>query len=276
MKTEIITYNLQDRGRQFRGSPRNFDIKKIAESINSSAMQERVKNRDLLGYYGHWPRKQFGIEPTEGGLAKGRPSIVEPAICTTMLEADENGTIRHQAEFLQTDAGKVAAKLYESRTGGFSSAISDRLGVFHGFDYVLEPNFTHNRGYALDSVDDMTEDDMMAAMIEEQLHGMQLVLDSVEQRAEIERQTAELAAQTLAAVQAENAELYSMLVKAGVSFDSVNASAQAPSMLSVDATDKFMLDCANFDTELLHFRKVDKEDQPKRKQRTAGNFFNWG
>lgn len=91
MQTKVITYNLRERGRQFRGKERNFNIRAICDAINGPACQERVKNRDMLGYYGHWPRIKFGMNPAEGGLDDGRPSLVEPALVTTMLRASPDG-----------------------------------------------------------------------------------------------------------------------------------------------------------------------------------------
>jgi len=50
MQTKLIKYNLRERGRQFRGKDRNFNIRAIVDAINSPACQERVKNRDMLGF----------------------------------------------------------------------------------------------------------------------------------------------------------------------------------------------------------------------------------
>jgi hypothetical protein len=168
METGVIKYNLKERGRQFRGFARkNLDYAAIATAINSPACQECVKNRDMLGYFGHWPRVKFGMVPQEGGIdyAKGKPFFVEPALVTTFLQADANGNIEHKAEFLGTDSGQVAAKMFLSRVGGFSSAIDVIKPEFFGFDYVQEPNYTTNRGYALDDVRGMTPDDVDAASL---------------------------------------------------------------------------------------------------------------
>lgn len=178
METKIIKYNLKDRGRKYRGKDRHFDIDAIVKAINSPACQERVRKRDMLGYYGHWPRMKFGIYPAEGGLEGGKPAIVEPALVTTVLRAYPDGTVEHRAEFLDTDSGKIAARLFQNRVGGFSSAIDAAAPAFYGFDYVLEPNYSTNRGWALDSVDceGMTLDDVEAAIKGEQLRGvMELV-----------------------------------------------------------------------------------------------------
>lgn len=216
IKTDIITFNVKQRGRQFRGQDRNFDTVALAKLINSAAIQERVKNRDMLGYFGHWPRVKFGMNPTEGGLVAGKVVALEPAIVTTRLKALPDGTIEHQTEFLDTATGKLAARLYASRTGGFSSAIdtkragSQQLPVgFYGFDYVLEPNFTTNRGYALDGVADGEAAAVFDAVGEysAMLDGVSRLFDSLQ--ADYDRQ-----AQALQRVCEEREELMSMLVKA--------------------------------------------------------------
>lgn len=159
MRTGPITYNVRERGRQHRGQSRNFDTAALAGIVNGPEVQERVKNRDLVGYFGHWPRVMFGMNPGEGGVHDGKQITLEPALVTTMLRADAAGNIEHEAEFLDTAPGRTAKRLFSSKAGGFSSAINCRehqgrdvaIG-FYGFDYVMEPNFTTNRGYALDGV----------------------------------------------------------------------------------------------------------------------------
>jgi len=51
---------------------------------------------------------------------------------------------------------------------------------------VLEPNYSTNRGYTLDDVRDMTLDDIEAAIYDEQLRGMAVLLDA----ANVERERA--------------------------------------------------------------------------------------
>lgn len=161
MKTGTIRYSVRERGRKYRGQERNFDTVALASLINGPEVQERVRNRDLVGYFGHWPRIVFGMNPGEGGMHQGKHVPLEAAIVTTKLSANPDGTIEHETEFLDTAPGRTAKRLFNSKTGGFSSAINCReyggrdvpLG-FHGFDYVMEPNFTTNRGYALDGVFD--------------------------------------------------------------------------------------------------------------------------
>ena len=62
---------------------------------------------------------------------------------------------------MNTETGQIVRNLHESKVGGFSWACPGidggtknvtHLAGFAGFDYVLNPNFAHNRGYVLESV----------------------------------------------------------------------------------------------------------------------------
>lgn len=176
MKTGRITYNVHERGRKHRGVDRLFDTVALARLINSPDVQERVKLGDMLGYYGHWPRMAFGMATQEVGMVKGRVVPLPIATRTTFLQADNQGNITHESEFLDNDWGREAAAAFKSKAGGFSSAIDavprsqPHLATdFHGFDYVLEPNYTTNRGHLalLDGVE-----------VEEEL-GVLALLDAV-------------------------------------------------------------------------------------------------
>lgn len=237
MQTQLITYNLKERGRNYRGVERNFDVPKIAAAVNAPATQERVSKRDMIGFYGHWPRVKFGMNPAEGGIADGKAQAVEPALVTTHLKAFKDGTIEHKAEFLPTHAGELAWKLYNARTGGFSSAIDTIRPEFFGFDYVLEPNYSTNRGYALDSIWceggacalGLTCDDVDQAIIEEQLHGFSTMMDAV-------GQSCNLAAETIAELKEQNAALFRTLKELGYKrrqvLDSIHGIASLPPLIA--------------------------------------------
>ena len=121
--TPMIQYSLKDRGRKHTGQARNFNTKLICDAINSPACQEMVSSRGMVGYYGHFPRVRFGMMPSEGGMDGGKYVPVDPAFVTTHLSATPEGIIRHQAEFLDTAAGLVAAKAWNGRVrwGGFGT-----------------------------------------------------------------------------------------------------------------------------------------------------------
>jgi hypothetical protein len=174
-KTKMITYNVHARGRKALGQDRFFDTAALAKLVNGPAVQERVKLGDMLGYYGHWPRVAFGMATRETGLLDGKVIALPTALKTIHLSADNDGNITHQAEFLDNAWGNEAAAHYDSQSGGFSSAIDAKPGSspsvptdFYGFDYVLEPNYTTNRGHRamLDAVGagNLNQEDMLALL----------------------------------------------------------------------------------------------------------------
>lgn len=253
--TPLITYNLKERGRKYRGKDRHFNIKSIIDAINGGDCQERVTHRGMVGFYGHWPRLRFGMEPAEGGVAEGKAQAVEPALVTTFLKGYPDGTIEHKAEFLDTGAGILAAKLHQNRTGGFSSAIDEREPRLFGFDYVIDPNYTTNRGYALDSTGDLTLDDVAAIEYTEQISGYLALLDSA-------ANNYDAVLQSVDRLQAENEELMSMLSKQGsgssIVLDGIGG-------LSVDRTlaDRYALDSAFFRNAVLPRVVAHVEERPE-------------
>ena len=251
MQTPIIKYNLRDRGRQFRGKPRNFNVPVIVKAINSPACQEKVHNRDMLGFYGHWPRMKFGMNPMEGGIEKGRPAFLEPALVTIHLKAYPDGTIEHQEEFLDTDSGKLAAKLFRSRVGGFSSVIGNANGEFFGFDYVNEPNYSTNRGYSLDSVaiDEMTDQEVEAAIRGEQISGVLALLDGLENDFTVANETIEH-------LKLENEQLLSMLAAKGIKEEDVKLDAVGPTFLDRGEAERLQND-------IMAFRSLDYLPRPQ-------------
>lgn len=156
-KTKVITYNLADRGRKYNGQDRSdLDIRSMVNKINSPEVQELVSSGDLFGFNGHEIRARFGMYPPDQWVDEktGRIIKIQPALRTIRLEADDDGNVVTQHEFLDTDDGQFAARLYASKAGGFSSAINRRrkpdgfyeVTGFHGFDYVRTPNYATNKG----------------------------------------------------------------------------------------------------------------------------------
>lgn len=225
MKTGKITYNVRERGRQFRGQPRNFDTRALARVVMDGPVQERVRNRDLWGYYGHWPRMVFGLDPGEGGPVQSGPLAgkvirLEPTHVTTYLDAAPDGTITHEAEFLDNPPGRLAMRAFQNRTAGFSSVINARPTAagedvpigFHGFDFVSEPNFATNRGWALDGV----VEDPTGAMLDDaitQASGAMRILDGLYTDL---LKSHEMQADLINRLSAENAELMDLLARAPV------------------------------------------------------------
>lgn len=247
METPVIRYNLRERGRKHVGQPRNFNIKAICDAINGPACQERVATRGLVGYYGHMPRIRFGMNPVEGVLDNGKYVPIEPAFVTTYLKADYDGNVEHRAEFLDTAAGRLAAKLFDSKMGGFSSAIDTNRPEFHGLDYVLEPNFIQNsyRGVVLDdamsgNIGELTYDDVYAAEKDEQARAMVVLLDNIN----AERSATNAVIERL---QSENEQLLSMLAKKGIEPSAVlDAASVLPVAVSISAADRINRDAKLF------------------------------
>jgi hypothetical protein len=239
----VITYNLKDRGRQHTGQPRNFNTSAICDSVNGPATQEKVKSRGMLGYFGHKLRLLAGLEPSESVVIGGKYNEIEPAIITTNIEAMPDGTIKHKTEFLDTEPGRKAARLWSNKIGGFSSVINEKTNELIGFDFVLQPNFNGNRGFSLDSVEGLTFDSVMAeAQAEEESD----LIDIIEQK-NAELKQAEAAMDSL---RVENEQLLSMLAsgKTDVALDSA---AIMPTMVSIEPAERMKKDAQEFRTARL-------------------------
>lgn len=175
-KTSVITYNLSDRGRQYNGADRSdVDIKSWIDQINSPKVQELVNSGDLFGFNGHEIRARFGMHPPDKFVNDKTGTVIriEPAIRTIKLSADNDGNVTSQHEFLDTDDGRYAQKLYSSKVGGFSNAVTRvpgqdgkyRITGFYGYDFVRTPNYNTCRGYSSGAFDSLVTgifDDEMA------------------------------------------------------------------------------------------------------------------
>ena len=235
-KIPLITYNLKERGRAFTGTARNFNIPALVKAINSPETQERVRLRDMTGFYGHSVRRFFGLNPPESGFVNGKYSEFEPAIVTTSLTASPDGTIQHQTEFLNNESGWKAARMFMNKIGGFSSAIDDAKNVFYGFDYVKDPNFVGNRGFAFDSASGesgVTLDSVVDAIRLEDAEFYEALLSQKD------HQIALLSA-ALDNASTENEHLMSIAVKKGFDQSTVfdSASGVKPTLVSVNAAEE--------------------------------------
>lgn len=258
----LITYNLKERGRQYRGQERNFNIKAICDSINGHACQERIATRAMLGYFGHKMRILAGLEPQESVVIGGKYNEVEPAIVTTHLKAYPDGTIEHQTEFLDTEPGKRAARLHAQKIGGFSSAIDEKRPEFYGFDFVLDPNFSTNRGYALDSVSGLTFDAVMAEAVAEE---EEFFLRSLGDKDRIIEQLQA----ALDSANGENEQLLSMLASGRYSPEAVlDSCAESALVLPTGAASRLKAGIEAFRTTATLPRFVD----PQGKQQGDGEY----
>jgi hypothetical protein len=280
MKTARIKYNVTERGRKHTGQARRFDTMTLCDIVNSPRTQERVKHGDMFGYFGHWPRIHFGMNPSEGGVVNGKQVAIEPAFRTVFLNADQAGNVEHEAEFLDTPHGRVASRLYTQNSGGFSSAIDTRKrnGVdiptdFYGFDYVLEPNYTTNRGHkvALDSANSEELQVLFDTAAFDSAMSFK-VLDGLYEALQ-EDHTRSL--QTMSALELENVELRSMLLKKGIRgvdrlLDSANQFVR-PLIVSQSHTDRLRHDIAAFDS--IQKLGYVEDDQQAKDERAASQLL---
>lgn len=161
-------YSLFDEGRKYSGNHRKYLLENAKEICYSPATRERIRLREALGYYGHGRRMLSGrmdIGETElAVMPDGTKAIIDnvPSNTTVAFDVADDGTITHVQEILPTDTGAIVSKLNAGKIGGFSWACPGKDGGrsrptimsgFSGFDYVLRPGFSGNRGYLLESAD---------------------------------------------------------------------------------------------------------------------------
>ncbi|WP_395601140.1 hypothetical protein AB4P95_29970 (plasmid) [Pseudomonas sp. A1437] len=161
-RTGVISYNVNERGRQFAGQDRKVNIPALMALINGPMVQELVRKGDVYGYFGHTFREKYGLNVPETVIEGGKVVVLEPTVRTVMIKCLPDGTIQHNQEFLSNAPGRIAGRLYDSKAYGFSSVFHapEEAGLrtpktFHGMDFVRTPNYDTNRGYdaMLDSVE---------------------------------------------------------------------------------------------------------------------------
>ncbi len=166
------SFNIFHEGRKYTGNHRKYVLENARQTCNSPAIQEKIKLREATGYYGHGRRILAGrMELQEVELVKmpdGSSVLISnvPSNTTTSLSVDDQGTVVHTQDILETNTGKIVSNLNKSRIGGFSWACPGNDGAdkgvstlsgFAGMDYVLNPGFAVNRGYVLESVDGLDQ-----------------------------------------------------------------------------------------------------------------------
>ena len=110
-----------------------------------------------------------------------------PSNVTTKFNVSADGTVTHAQEILDTETtetGRIVSRLNESRVGGLSwacpgndggSKSPSKLTGFAGFDYVLNPGFSANRGYVLESAHSDMLLESVAAVVGDDKKAEQLV-----------------------------------------------------------------------------------------------------
>lgn len=161
-RTGVISYNLNERGRDFNGQDRDVDIAAAMRVINGPSVQELVRQGDVYGYFGHTFREKYGLNVPETVIEGGKVVVLEPSVRTIYIKCLPDGTVEHEQEFLNNAPGRIAGRLYDSKAYGFSSVFHapEEGGkrtpkTYHGMDFVRTPNYNTNKGYdaMLDSVE---------------------------------------------------------------------------------------------------------------------------
>lgn len=193
---EIIEckFNIFQEGRTYTGHHRKYMLESAISSCYDPKTREKIALREAVGFFGHGRREMAGkvkIREVEAiKLPNGATVITEnvPACVTVGFEIDKEGNVTHRQEILDTAAGKAISALNRSRVGGFSWACGGadggamgltRLTSFEGFDYVIDPGFSANRGYVLESAGEPATLDM--------------ILESISSATGVERPAAEAA-----------------------------------------------------------------------------------
>lgn len=183
-------FSLLDTQRKYTGIHRKYVIENAQNICYSPETRERISKREAFGYYGHGRRvlcEKFDIEEVDViTLPDGSQAMVSniPSNITVSFEVDKNGTVKHKQEILDTETGRIVASLNKSKVGGFSWACPGEDGGrtkitlltgFAGFDYVLAPGFSANRGYVLESASKDLVLESVAAIVGNDKRAEQLV-----------------------------------------------------------------------------------------------------
>lgn len=159
-----VAFDALDNGREYTGKQRGYILDNLKSVIKSPEVQERLRLRQLQGYFGHSMRELAGKLSLSAKevlkLPNGQQIIADaiPACVTTDLDIDENGVVTHTQEILDNEEGDKVWSLHSNKVGGFSWATSGeisggaaRLASLFGFDYVPDPLNVNNKGWILDS-----------------------------------------------------------------------------------------------------------------------------
>lgn len=177
-KSVTLTFNINDHGRMSHW--RKYDVTNVRQVLESAQTKERIAMREAYGYYGHGRRQITGklnIGEVETVQTPSGAIILEnlPACVTTSIHIDDDGTVVHTQEILDTDPGKAVQALLESKVGGFSWAMGgtdggkfgkSKVNGYYGMDYVLEPGFAKNRAFPVGVFESALSQDEEQAVLE--------------------------------------------------------------------------------------------------------------
>ncbi len=160
-------FNLFQEGRKYTGHHRKYVLENARAVCYAPETREGLRLREKVGYFGHGRRQMAGkvaiAESERVKMPDGTFAVVDnvPSNVTTFFEIDQAGNVDHHQELLTAnEPGRIVAGLHANKVGGFSWAMGGRDGgahgvtkvaSFEGFDYVMNPGFSDNRGYVLES-----------------------------------------------------------------------------------------------------------------------------
>lgn len=186
------SFSLLDTQRKYTGTHRKYIIENARNICYSPVTREKISKREAYGFYGHGRRVLCGrpsLEVQEVDvitLPDGKQAMVSniPSNVTIKFEIDESGVVTHTQEILDTETGRIVDGLHASKVGGFSWACPGKDGGtktatlltgFSGFDYVLSPGFSANRGYILEAANRNMVLESVSAIIGDDKRAEQLV-----------------------------------------------------------------------------------------------------
>lgn len=157
LRTVTDSYSLIDKVRRFTPqNDRNYILRSIRETFASPENVERMKLGEMFGYYGHGRRAAYYAKTGKLNLPEfavvmvdGKPVQLEnvPSNRTLEVSVDDNGIVTHTQEILDTDPGNIVDGMERSKAGGWSWATGgadssvSTVTSFHGYDYVVNPNY---------------------------------------------------------------------------------------------------------------------------------------
>lgn len=164
MRRVETSINIHKEGRSGHNG-RRYVHHSVKKMLDSAATQEGLRLGELFGYFGHTARSLSGkMKPAEQEVVMldGKPVIMQnvPSNRLVAISLDDDGTLHHTQEILDTPSGAIVCSMLDSNAGGWSWAVTgpsnytgDHPQVMYGFDYVAQPNFVPlaRQGAMLDS-----------------------------------------------------------------------------------------------------------------------------
>ncbi|HDS1207812.1 MULTISPECIES: hypothetical protein [Shewanella] len=172
-------FDLRNHGRS-DGNGRGYLINAVRSIIGNKHFQERLKLRELYGYFGHVRRQvadKMELAEVEIVYIDGKPVVIEnvPSNVLVDISVSDEGIVTHTEDFLNTPGGIAAKAMDDAGVGGFSWAVDGYrtpsgavATALWGFDYVKHPSYIDKRKMEmmLESISATSEHDGIMHMLE--------------------------------------------------------------------------------------------------------------